>query len=122
MPAQAAYADASSQPTCTTGWSGMDFQELPGPWGARQSAPGCQRHHWVQSPRLTGPLVAVNTCDPGTSSAGSASGKSALSGAFSATVTCRVFLTNRANSALVTGCGSNQTSPTSSSRSGRSSG
>ncbi len=91
------------------GGRGSSVHELAGPSGCRQSAPGCQRHHWVQSPRCTGPRVCVNTWEPGTSSSGSAPGKSAASSSFSGTVTWSVSATKRANSALVTGCRSNQT-------------
>ena len=54
LPAHAAYAAASSNATCTTGWSSLPAREPP-PKGARHVAPGTQAHHWRQLPRSTGP-------------------------------------------------------------------
>jgi len=76
---------------------------LPGPRGWRQSAPGVYRHHCDTSRRSTGPLVAKNTSDPGCSRAGSAPGYCAGSSGRSATVVYPVPVTNRLNSATVTG-------------------
>lgn len=78
----------------------------------RQSAPGCQRHQRVQSSSGTGPAVGVKSCKPGTSSAGSASGKSAPSGARSATVTWPLSATKRPNCSFVTAVASTHGSPT----------
>ena len=44
LPAQVAYAVASSKATWTTGWSSRPAVVLPGPSGWRQLAPGVQAH------------------------------------------------------------------------------
>jgi hypothetical protein len=69
----------------------------------RQFVPGTDAHHRVQSSSGMGRFEPTKTRDPGTKSAVAAQGKSAASGARSATVTWQVALTNRRNWAFVTG-------------------
>ena len=74
LPAQAAYASASSCATWTTGCRARVYVSLPGPSGRSPRAPGTQFHQFETSPRSTGPRVGRKTSAPGTSSAGSAPG------------------------------------------------
>ena len=80
----------------------------PGPSGWRHDAPGVHVHHWSMWRRSTGPGVPVKTSDPARRFSGGASGKSAGSGARSATVTCPVARVNAAKRRLVTGARSIQ--------------
>jgi hypothetical protein len=60
---------------CTTGWSSLPRMVLSGPYGWRQLAPNLNRHHWLQSSRLTTrKRGAANTSDPALSMCGKASG------------------------------------------------
>ncbi|SER32586.1 hypothetical protein SAMN05444745_13610 [Arthrobacter sp. OV608] len=50
-------------------WFCLSSTVESGPAGCRHIAPGCQRHQLRQSPRSTGPSLALNTIAPGTRSA-----------------------------------------------------
>src|SRR3954466_2493181 len=74
LPAQAAYASASSGVMWTTGCRCPPATPDCGPSGWDQLAPGTYSHQFAQLRRSTGPSDWRNTSDPGTNTAGSASG------------------------------------------------
>src|SRR5688500_12474632 len=108
LPTQAAYAQASYQETCVTGWFCATSDE--GPPGRRQSAPRTGSHHGVPG-----------TCASTTAarSAGwSSRWKTYAQPSRSAVVTYPVALTKVANFATVTATGSIQNGLSTTSRTG----
>src|SRR5262249_36747460 len=115
-PAQRAYAFASSQETCTTGWSSLPSIELSGPSGCFQQAPGTYFHQALGLLSGTGCVGGENTIEPATSLSSGGFGvpggidflSCSHSGFFSAVVTYPVASTNLRNWAFVTSVSSIQ--------------